>query len=168
MQSWEIALFGVGLVLIALEVFVIPGFGVFGISGIALVLAALLVALVPNVGFQFPTDGEIARASATVAAALVLTLLLGVSLSRWLPKSSRMSKLVLAPEMSSALGYTSADTDETLVGQRGTAVTPLRPAGTAAFGDRRVDVVSQGPFVDAGASVEVVSSRGARVEVREV
>ena len=167
-ESWEIALFLVGIVLLALEIFVIPGFGVFGISGIAMVLAALVAALVPNVGFEFPTDGAIAQATATLAAALVLVVLLGVSLSRWLPQSSRFNRLALVGDLSAAMGYTAADTDHSLVGQRGTAVTPLRPAGTAAFGDRRVDVVSQGPFVTAGSEVEVVASRGARVEVREV
>ena len=167
-QSWEIALFAVGVVLLALEIFVIPGFGIFGVSGIVMVLASLVMALVPNVGFAFPTDGEIARATATLAAALVLVLLLGVSLSRYLPRSARFGRLTLAGDLSAAEGYTSAETDLSLVGQRGTAVTPLRPAGTAAFGERRVDVVSQGPFVAAGAAIEVIASRGARVEVREV
>ena len=167
-ESWEIVLFGVGVMLLLLEVFVIPGFGVFGVAGIAMTLAALVIALVPNAGFQFPTDGEVARATTTLAAALVVVVLLGASLSRWLPRSSRFNRLVLVPDLASADGYTAADTDAGLVGQRGTAVTPLRPSGTAAFGDRRVDVVSQGSFVEPGARVEVVSSRGARVEVREV
>lgn len=167
-ESWEIAVFVVGVVLLLVEVFVVPGFGVFGVSGLVMTLGALVVALVPNTGFAFPTDGEVSRATATLAAALVLVVLLGVSLSRWLPRSTRMSRLVLVPDLASADGYTAADTDAGLVGQHGTAVTPLRPAGTAAFGERRVDVVSQGPFVEAGSRVEVVSSRGSRVEVREV
>ncbi len=167
-QSWEIVVFGLGVLLLIIEIFVIPGFGAFGISGLVLVLAALVLALVPNVGFAFPTDGEVARATATLAAALVLVVLLGASLSRWLPRSERFNRLVLVPDLAAARGYTSAETDETLIGQTGTVLTPLRPAGTAAFGGRRVDVVSQGSFVAAGAAVEVVSARGARVEVREV
>ena len=165
-ESWEVVLFAVGVALLLVEVFVVPGFGVFGVSGLALTLGALVAALVPNAGFAFPTDGEVARATATLAGALVLVVLLGVSLSRWLPRSSRVGRLVLVPDLASAAGYTAAETDAGLVGQRGTAVTPLRPAGTASFGERRVDVVSEGPFVEAGTAVEVVSSRGSRVEVR--
>ena len=167
-QSWEIALFVVGVGLLLVELLVLPGFGVFGVAGVVAVLGALGAALIPNIGFAFPTDGEVARATATLAAALVLVVLLGASLSRWLPQSRRMGRLTLAGDLASDKGFTSAETDLSLVGMRGTAITPLRPAGTAAFGERRVDVVSQGPFVAPGAAVEVVSSRGMRVEVREV
>ncbi len=167
-ESWEIALFAVGVGLLLVEVFVTPGFGVFGVGGIVLVLGALLVALVPNVGFNFPSDGEIARATTTLAAALVLLMLLTVSLGRLLPRSERLNRLVLVPELSAASGYTSADTAADLVGQTGLALTGLRPSGTAEIDGRRVDVVSEGPFVSPGAAVEVVRSRGSVVVVREV
>ena len=167
-QTWEIALFVVGVGLLLVEVFVTPGFGVFGVAGIAATLGALLIALIPNVGFAFPTDAEVAQATTTLAAALVLVVLLAVSLGRLLPKSERLNRLVLAPTLSSVEGYTSADTVATLVGQRGTALTGLRPAGTAEVGGVRVDVVSEGPFVTPGAAVEVVSAAGSRVVVREV
>ncbi|WP_412068341.1 NfeD family protein [Rubrivirga sp. IMCC43871] len=167
-ESWEIALFVVGVGLLLAEVFVTPGFGVFGIAGLVLVLAALLVALIPNVGFKFPSDGEIARATTTLAAALVLLVLFTMSLGRMLPRSERLNRLVLAPELSAADGYTSADLGADLVGQIGTALTSLRPSGTADVDGRRVDVVSEGGFVSAGASVEVVRARGAVVVVREV
>ncbi len=166
--SWEIALFAVGVGLLIVEVFVTPGFGVFGIAGIVLALVALLIALVPNAGLDFPSDGEIARATTTLAAALVLLGLLVVSLGRVLPRSERLNRLVLAPELLASEGYTSADTSADLVGLTGTALTTLRPSGTIDIGGRRVDVVSEGPFVASGATVEVVRSRGAVVVVREV
>ncbi|WP_412060454.1 NfeD family protein [Rubrivirga sp. IMCC45206] len=167
-ESWEIALFAVGVGLLLVEVFVTPGFGVFGIAGLVLVLGALLVALVPNVGFKFPDDGEIARATTTLAAALVLLVLFTMSLGRMLPRSERLNRLVLAPELSAAEGYTSADLGADLVGRTGTALTGLRPSGTVEVDGRRVDVVSEGGFVSAGAAVEVVRARGAVVVVREV
>ena len=167
-QSWEIALFAVGLILIAIEVFVVPGFGIFGIAGIAMTLGALLIALVPNIGFRFPTDGEIAQATMTLAAALSLTVVLGFSLARYLPQSDRFSHLVLKPSLDAATGHTSAETAFDLVGQRGVTVTDLRPAGVVDIGGQRVQVVSQGPFVSAGSTVEVLNARGSRVEVREV
>ncbi|MDT0632095.1 NfeD family protein [Rubrivirga sp. S365] len=167
-QAWEIALFVVGVGLLLVEVFVTPGFGVFGIAGIVAMLGALFIALIPNIGFAFPTDVEIARASTTLAAALVLVVLFAISLGRLLPKSERLNRLVLAPTLSSLEGYTSADTVAALVGQRGTALTGLRPSGTATVGGVRVDVVSEGTFVAPGAPVEVVSAAGSRVVVREV
>lgn len=165
-ESWEIALFVVGVGLLAVEVFVVPGFGVFGVSGIAAVLGALLIALVPNVGFQFPTDGQITQATATLAVTLVLLVALAVSLARYLPQSTRFQRFVLQPDMASAAGFTSADTDEALLGKVGEALTTLRPAGTASIDGCRVDVVAEGAFVKRGTSVEVVSVRGSRVVVR--
>ncbi len=167
-ESWEIALFAVGVGLLLLEVFVTPGFGVFGIGGILLTVAALFIALIPNVGFNFPSDGEIARATTTLAAAFVLLGLLAVSLNKYLPRSERLGRLVLAPELSAAEGYTSAATQSDLIGMTGTALTPLRPSGTVDIDGRRIDVVSEGPMVSAGASVEVTRSRGSVVVVREV
>ena len=167
-ESWEIALFVVGVGLLVVELFVTPGFGLFGAAGIVAVLGALLIALVPNVGFQFPSDGAIAQASVTLAAAMTMLVLLAISLARVLPRSERFGRLVLQPNLDAAAGYTAADTDEALVGMRGTALTGLRPSGTADIASRRVDVVTEGGFVEAGAAVEVVYTRGARVVVREV
>jgi membrane-bound serine protease (ClpP class) len=171
-ESWEIVLFGIGLLLIAAEIFVIPGFGLAGIGGITLTLVALGAALLPNVGFDFPGTEGLARALGTLAMAMVLTVLLGFSLSKRLPQNNRFQRLVLGDELGAATGYTSAATDSALLGLRGRALTPLRPAGVAEIaadtGARRVDVVSQGTFVAAGAEVEVVGVRGSGVEVREV
>ena len=164
--SWEIALFAVGVILLMVEIFVTPGFGVFGISGLIATVCALLIALIPNVGFDFPTDGEIARASATLAATMVLLVVFGFSLSKYLPRSERFSRLILSDDLAAATGHTSASTDIGLVGLRGTAVTSLRPSGTAEIDGRRIDVVAMGQFVDSGEPVEVVSARGAVVEVK--
>ena len=171
-ESWEIVLFGIGVLLIVAEIFVIPGFGVAGITGLLLTVVSLGAALLPNVGLAFPGTEGLSRALGTLASAFVLTGLLGYSIGRRLPKSDRFQHLVLASEMNAATGHTSAPTDGALLGLRGRALTPLRPAGVAeiaaATGARRVDVVSQGTFVSVGAEVEVIGVRGSRVEVREV
>lgn len=165
-QSWEIALFVVGVILLAVEVFVTPGFGVFGISGIIAALGALLIALVPNIGFSFPTDGEIAQATTTLAVTLVLLIAFAFSVGKMLPRSERFAKLILADELSAVTGHTSAETRAEYVGQTGVAVTDLRPSGTVEIDGQRVDVVATGLFVASGTEVEVVSARGAVVEVR--
>lgn len=165
-ESWEIVLFVLGVLLLLAEIFVLPGFGIAGISGIVLVVLSLGAALIGNVGLDFPSGGEITRAILTLAATLVLLVILVFSLGRYLPRSERFSHLVLMPDLASAEGYTSAETDETLLGERGVALSPLRPAGTAEIGGRRVDVMTEGSFVPAGEPVEVVSVRGSRVVVR--
>ena len=167
-QSWEIALFVVGIGLLLVEVFVTPGFGVFGVGGLVLTFGALLIALVPNAGFEFPTDGEIAQATTTLSAALVLLVLLAFSLGKYLPRSERFNRLVLVPDLAASAGYTSADTLPDLVGRTGRALTTLRPSGTAEIDGDRVDVVTEGGFIASGATVEVVRARGAVVVVREV
>lgn len=166
--SWEIVLFVVGLGLLLLEVFVIPGFGVAGVGGVVLVIGSLLAALLPNVGFAFPSGTEVAHAAATLAASLLLLILSAASLGRYLPRSARFSRLVLLPDFAAADGYTSADSDVALLGQTGRSLSPLRPAGAAEIGGRRVDVIAQGAFVPPDTPVEVVSVRGSRVEVRAV
>jgi membrane-bound serine protease (ClpP class) len=167
-ESWEIIVFLIGIGLLVVEVFVTPGFGLFGAAGILLTLGALGAALVGNVGFAFPGTSHLTGAVVTLASALALTIAAAFALARFLPESTRFQRLVLGQSLSGDEGYTSAATDEALLGQQGIAVSPLRPAGAADIGGRRIDVVSDGGFIAAGATVEVVRARGARVEVREV
>jgi membrane-bound serine protease (ClpP class) len=165
-ESWEIVLFGIGVVLLLAEIFVIPGFGVAGIGGLILVVGSLFAALVGNVGFTFPPAQALTSAVVTMAVTLVLLLLLMFSLGRYLPKSERFNQLVLAPELSSVSGYVSADTTDALAGRTGVTLTPLRPSGTADIDGDRVDVIAASEFIPAGTTVQVVRVRGSRVEVR--
>lgn len=165
-ESWEIVLFGIGVVLLLAEIFVIPGFGVAGISGLLLVVGSLFAALVGNVGLAFPPVEDLASAILTMAVTLVLLVALMFSLGRYLPASERFNQLVLAPDLSSISGYVSADTVDDLVGRTGVAVTPLRPSGTAEVNGDRVDVIAVSEFIPAGTDVRVVRVRGSRVEVR--
>jgi membrane-bound serine protease (ClpP class) len=102
-----------------------------------------------------------------MAATLLLLILLMFSLARYLPRSERFNQLVLAPELTSISGYTSADTIEGLLGRSGLALTPLRPSGAAEIDGERVDVIAAGEFIPTGTPVRVVRVRGSRVEVRK-
>lgn len=165
-ESWEIVLFGVGVLLLMAEIFIIPGFGVAGITGLILVVGSLFAALVGNVGLQFPDTHQLASAILTMAVTLVLLIVLMFSIGRYLPRSQRFNQLVLAPELSSISGYVSADTVEALKGKSGRTLTPLRPSGAAEIEGERVDVIASGEFIPSGTDVEVVRVRGSRVEVR--
>lgn len=167
-ESWEILLFGIGVALLLAEIFVIPGFGIAGISGIVLIMVSLVVSLIGNVGFRFPGFEAFSPALGTLAVTLVLLVLLIISVGRYLPRSERFSRLVLEPDLSSATGYVAFETDEGLLGQTGTALTVLRPSGAAEINGVRVDVVTSGDFIARGEVIEVVSVRGSRVEVRRV
>ena len=167
-EVWEIALFIVGVMLILAEIFVIPGFGIAGVSGIILVITSLVVSLVGNVGFDFPPIPSLTPAVATVAVTMALLVMTMFVMGRFLPKTERFNRLVLAPELSSATGYTSAETHSEFLGHVGRTLTPLRPSGAVDLDGARVDVIPAGEFIAQGEQVKVVSVRGSRVEVRLV
>jgi membrane-bound serine protease (ClpP class) len=126
------------------------------------------VALVPNIGFDFPSGAAISSAVWTLAITMVIFVGLVFFVGRLIPRSERFSDLVLAPILSSASGYTSADTHAEWIGQTGRTLTPLRPAGAADIGGRRVDVTTGGEFIALGQAVRVTRVRGSRVEVRAI
>jgi membrane-bound serine protease (ClpP class) len=160
LAGWEqIILLVVGLALIALEVFVLPGFGIAGIGGIALVVLSLSTSLFGE-GASWKAIGLAASrvmiATATAAAGFLLVM-------RFLPRLPGSRRLVLEA------GFAGDGRDATEVlspGTAGVSITPLRPAGIAQFGERRVDVVSLGEFLEAGCPIELVRDEGHRVVVR--
>ncbi|NQV71578.1 hypothetical protein HQ496_00545 [bacterium] len=165
-ESWEIILFTAGLILLGFEIFVIPGFGIAGISGILLVVFSLGVSLIGNVGFDFPSGAAVGQAVTTLAATMVLLIMLMFSLARYLPRSERFNRLVLQPDLSSHSGFTSASSHLEYIGMTGKAATSLRPSGMAELDGQRVDVVTSGEFIEQGEAIEVLSVRGAVVRVR--
>lgn len=167
-ESWEIVLFGIGVILIFAEIFIIPGFGISGISGIILVVGSLIAALIGNVGFDFPDLRATGSALSTMAVTMVLFVVLMFSLGRYLPRSERFSQLILQPELSSTAGYIAAASEENLLGVEGMAITDLRPAGMAHLDGKRVDVITQGEYIEQGTAIHVTKVRGSRVEVRAV
>jgi membrane-bound serine protease (ClpP class) len=159
--GWEqILLVGAGVLLLAAEIFVLPGFGVAGVLGIVALAAGLSSSLF-GAGASL---NAIVFALARVMAATALALLGSVLLLRFLPALPGGRKLVLAAALP---GDGRADSDAALLaGSVGSTLTPLRPAGIASFAGRRVDVVSDGTFIEAGQSVEVVQDDGHRVVVK--
>jgi membrane-bound serine protease (ClpP class) len=165
LAGWEeLLLIAVGAVLLGLELFVIPGFGVAGLAGIVALAAGLGMTLI-GAG---ATSGVIVRALGRVAISILLAIAGGLVLLRMLPRLPFGRRLVLDVEMGAAQGYTSSpESDRLHLGRTGTAVSPLRPAGIADLDGERVDVVSDGGFINAGAAVEVIRVDGNRIVVRE-
>ena len=167
-ESWEIVLFFVGVGLLIVEIFIIPGFGLAGISGISLVIFSLGAALIGNIGLNFPELDQISNAVWTMAVTLVLGIAMIASFVRYLPENTMFNKLVLSESSERSSGYTSSESKDDLLGEDGITITALRPSGTALIQDRKVDVVSDGDFVEKGARIKVVETTNLRVMVRKL
>jgi membrane-bound serine protease (ClpP class) len=167
-ESWEIVLFFVGVGLLIVEIFIIPGFGLAGISGISLVIFSLGAALIGNIGLNFPELNQISNAVWTMAVTLVLGIAMIASFVRYLPENTMFNKLVLSESSERSSGYTSSESKDDLLGEEGITITALRPSGTALIQDRKVDVVSDGDFVEKGARIKVVETTNLRVMVRKL
>jgi membrane-bound serine protease (ClpP class) len=162
----DVLIFGLGLVLVAVEVFLIPGFGLFGLIGGVGILAGLYLSLLGGL----PTSPDFARAGMVLSTTILLIAVSAWVLIRSLPTSSRLAKsgLFLLDRTDRAIGYESASRRSDLVGIVGRAITDLRPSGTALFGDERIDVVSESSWITEGTPVEVVRAEGYRHVVRAV
>lgn len=169
----EVLLFVAGVACILLEIFVIPGFGIFGLGGGALVLASIILAsqtfVVPHDEYQFLQ----LRNSLLVIAGTGLGILgAGYLLQKYLPYTAYANRIILAPpadEEAEAINQREMLLNLTgLLGQQGVTTTPLFPGGKARFGDDVVDVLSDGDVIERGKNVEVIEVRGNRVVVREI
>jgi membrane-bound ClpP family serine protease len=172
-QTFVLALllFLLGLVLIGIELFVLPGFGAAGIFGILCMLAGLaLVTLdrIPETGAEW---GGLGLRVSQYLFAFMGAIALAIFIARFLPKLPGANRLVLnapADAGSPAEDLPGAGEAAELLGAIGTTNTALRPAGVVRFGDKFVDVVSDGGFVPAGTRVQVILVEGTRIVVKEV
>jgi membrane-bound serine protease (ClpP class) len=167
LAGWEdLLLFGAGILFVAAEVLVIPGFGLFGVLGIAGIAGGIYLSLLGSL----PTVQDFSRAGGVLTTTLVLLLVTGWALLRHLPKSNRLfqSGIFLRTRTDRAIGYESAERRSDLVGVEGVAATDLRPSGVGMFGDERIDVVSESEWIEEGTPVRVVSADGYRQVVRAV
>lgn len=164
LAGWEeLLLVVLGAVLLAVEAFVLPGFTVAGVGGIIALVAGLGLALV-GAG---ATMNAIVVALGRVALSVLLAMAGAFALLRLLPRLPFGRRLVLQTGMPADLGYISApDSDRQWLGRTGTAVSPLRPAGIAEIDGRRVDVVSDGDFIEAGTAILVTRVDANRIVVR--
>jgi len=163
LAGWQEALLLIiGLAAVALEVLVIPGFGVAGIIGLVCLSAAVVLALAGTA----PSPTDLAQALAILAASAVICASVTYTWIRHLPTSNRFSGLLLKGAGHRADGFVTAPSRPDLVGRSGVALTDLRPSGTAGFGEERLDVVTEGEYLRQGTPIEVVRSDGYRHVVR--
>jgi len=170
-DNWEIILFLAGLVLVAVEVFVLPGFGVAGISGIVLILTGLVLSLVGNVGFDFDpvVPGRLITASLTVLLATVVGLFGSIALAKRMLETHMLSSLVLQATQPRDQGFIGVDTAEAaLVGREGVAFSVLRPSGKVEIDGDIHDATALSGFIEKGEAVKVVKYETAQIFVKRV
>jgi membrane-bound serine protease (ClpP class) len=176
-EIWHLILIAVGLVLLGVEVLLIPGFGFVGISGLLLMLAGLVLAAVPTTGrgpVPLPDPAMVERLWASVAwtmAGLAAGLVGLYWLTKYFGRIPVLNRLVLGTaqslpaELQPVRGDKGVGEGQIAVGNLGQAVAQLRPTGRARFGQRIVDVVSLGEWIEPGRRVRVVEVAGNRVVV---
>ena len=169
---WEIILFIVGLGLLLLEIFVVPGFGVTGISGIILMVAALVLTMTFNIGFDFSFSAPelfIKYMFLVIAACFA-----GFLLSLWLGKKlitadTRYGSLALKTNMDTDKGFVAQDMHlAQYVGKRGVASTLLRPVGKVEIDGEFLDATSELGFIDKGEEIVVTKFENAQLFVKRI
>jgi membrane-bound serine protease (ClpP class) len=170
-ENWEIIAFFIGIMLIGLEIFVIPGFGVAGISGIVITVGALVLIMVNNDAFDFEfvrMNDLLLALAASLGGMLGGGILLFVLGSR-LSGTRFYSRVALTDTQDSSKGYTSnVLVKESLKGKSGVAQTVLRPSGKIIIDGKLYDAYTRGDFIEKGQAVEVISDEGSALKVKQV
>lgn len=149
-------LFGAGIVLLIVEIFV-PSFGIlFAIGTICLFSGIILAA------------SNTSDAVLSLTIAFVLAIIVVVFAAKYLGKKGIWNKFILRDQFSSEKGYVSSSSKSQWLGKTGVAVTTLRPAGTAIIDDERLDVVTSGEYIKAGRQVQVIKAEGSWIVVKEL
>jgi len=171
LAGWEeVALFVVGLTLVAVEL-LFPGHLVSGVAGVCLIIAALMLAMIERFpgGPPLPVWPEWQIPVLKVLGGFVGSVVVMLILGRYLPKTTLFHKMELATATSAADGYTTASGEaKSLLGTTGVAETNLRPSGKGRFGGQLVDVVTEGDLIEKGVSIKITQVQGARVVVERV
>jgi membrane-bound ClpP family serine protease len=168
-NALAILLLLLGLVLLAVELFVLPGFGVTGLAGIVLILLSLSLVVVK----QWPQTSDeymvLGRNFGIFTGGLIFSVLGAIAIARFLPHIPFANKLMLpTPDEEHEMSTLPPASSPALLGAVGTAVTELRPAGRACFGDEYIDVTAESGYVEPGKRVQIVEIDGLRVVVKPV
>lgn len=168
-QNWEIIIFVIGLILIAFEIFVIPGFGVAGISGIILTVAGLFLSLVGNVDFDFTgvSSDQTLKSFITVIVGILMSFILIITLiSRIGKQGSIFRNIALTSDQE---GFISVPEEQkSMIGKTGNAATVLRPSGKVIIDGEYYDAVANQGFIENGKNVKVIKYESSQLYVVEI
>ena len=183
LANWvEVAVLVVGVLLLMVEIFILPGFGIAGFSGVTCILAGLFGMLIKNPPDTLPWPqndiawNDFGWGVVSLAGGFIGFVVLAGLLAKYLPKMQFLSGLILVPTAAKLgtefeVSMTIPPESETIsvnVGDAGEVVSTLRPTGKAKFGNAIVDVVAVAEFLDKGTNVEIIEIHGNRVVVKAV
>ncbi|HZZ82548.1 MAG TPA: NfeD family protein [Gemmataceae bacterium] len=167
-----ILLFLLGLVLVSIEIFVVPGICFAGVAGAGLMFVALLLGTLVHWPQNQNDWTDVGATFGTIAIGLALAAVGAFTLTWSLPNVPILNRMVLQPPPEPVSGTPAFSLSHSgpveLLGAMGVAVTPLRPSGKAQFGDKFIDVIAEGDYVAPGGRVQVIEIEGSRIVVKEI
>ncbi len=170
-ENWEMVIFAIGLILIILEIFVIPGFGIAGIGGLILALSGLVLSMVDNIIFEFEFHATEAIAAVLkslliVSVSMFLSIVLSIYLSKKMLTSKAFSWIVLNSTQNKNEGFVAVESKQKeLIGKIGLASTTLRPSGRVEIENETYDAISEIGYIEKGEKVKVIDYRSGQVYV---
>ncbi len=167
-ENWEIIAFFIGIILIGVEIFVLPGFGVAGILGIILTIGSLVLVMVnnDNFDFSFVPFATIFTAVMVVLAGMLGSVILFVVAGAGFANTKAFSWFTLTDTMKKDEGYTSNFKTKSLIGKMGTAQTILRPSGKIMIDGELYDAYTRGDYINRGDKIIVTSEEGTSLKVK--
>ncbi len=169
-ENWEILLFIAGIGLLILEIFVIPGFGIFGIAGIICMVVGLAMSLVLNDFFDLSISGSerIVQSFLIVLGSIVGAVFLSVVFGGNILRSKAFQRLVLKDEQLSTEGYQVTKPQFDLLGKKGFAKTDLRPSGKIEISGEWYQAISNDGFIENGTDIVVSAIENYNLIVRKL
>lgn len=168
--NWEILIFIAGVILVAIEIFALPGFGIAGGAGVLLVITGLTLSMVDNIGFRFTLGNldSLAKAFFTVVTAMLLSLVGSIYFGKRLFTTNAFGHLALDSVQAKEEGYTSVDnTYSSVIGKEGEALTTLRPSGKIEIDDETYDAFSDAGYIEKGTRIKVTGYTNTQLKVRK-
>ena len=168
-ENWEIILFFIGIIFIALEVFVIPGFGIFGIIGLFTSLSSLILIMLNNdmFDFTFVLSRDLIASSLSVFISVfsfgLLVLFGGIKLT----DSEAFKKIALGETQEISKGYISKKYSDKLLNMKGKSFTVLRPSGKVIIDEKIYDASTSGEYIEKNKNIIVTNNEGSSLKVKK-
>ena len=169
-ENWEIILFFVGVILIVIEVFIIPGFGVFGVLGLFTSIGSLILIMLNNdlFDFTFVLSKDLVSSSLSVLISVLSFLLLIIFGGVKITDTKAFKRIALEETQDTSKGFISQKYSNDLVGKKGKSFSVLRPSGKIILSDKVYDASTSGEFIEKNKNIIVINNEGSSLKVKEV
>lgn len=169
-ENWEIIMFFIGIILIMLEVFVIPGFGIFGITGLFTSIGSLILIMLNNdlFDFTFVLSKDLVNSSLSVLISVFSFLLIILFGGIKLTDTKAFKNIALGETQEVSKGYISNKYSNDIIGKKGKSFTVLRPSGKVIINDKIYDASTEGSFIEKNQKIIVSSTEGSSLKVNKI